>query len=72
VIPAFNYLDLSASWAADKYLTVVGGINNVLDRDPPLLSHSVIFDNFGGGNENLYTAYDTLGREFFLTLTAKF
>ncbi len=71
-IPAFNYLDLSAIWRAGKHLTVTGGINNVLDRDPPLLSHSVIFDNFGGGNENIYTAYDTLGREFFLTLTAKF
>lgn len=72
VIPAFNYLDLSASWAAGKHLTVIGGINNVMDRDPPLLSHSVIYDDFGGGNENLYTAYDTLGRELFLTLTAKF
>jgi iron complex outermembrane recepter protein len=72
VIPAFNYLDLSASWTAGGHLTVIGGINNVLDRDPPLLSHSVIFDDYGGGNENLYTAYDTLGRGFFLTLTAKF
>ena len=71
-IPAFNYLDLSATWREGEHLTVTGGINNALDRDPPLLSHSVIFDNFGGGNENIYTAYDTLGREFFLTLTAKF
>lgn len=70
-IPAFNYLDLSASWTVGDHLTVVGGINNVLDRDPPLLSHSVIYDDYGGGNENIYTAYDTLGREFFLTLTAK-
>lgn len=72
VIPAFNYLDLSGSWKAGDHLTVVGGINNVLDRDPPLLSHSVIYDDYGGGNENIYTAYDTMGREFFLTLTAKF
>jgi iron complex outermembrane recepter protein len=72
VIPAFNYLDLSASWREGEHLTVTGGINNVMDRDPPLLSHGVIFDDFGGGNENIYTAYDALGREFFLTLTAKF
>ncbi len=72
VIPAFNYLDMSATWREGEHLTIVGGINNVLDRDPPLLSHGVIFDNFGGGNENVYTAYDMLGREFFLTLTAKF
>ncbi len=72
VIPAFNYLDLSASWREGKYLTVIGGINNVMDRDPPLLSHGVVSDNFGGGNVNIYTVYDPLGREFFLTLTAKF
>jgi len=72
VIPAFNYLDLSASWREGKHLTLIGGINNVLDKDPPLLSHGVIFDDFGGGNENVYTAYDMLGREFFLTLIGKF
>ena len=72
VIPAFNYLDMSASWREGEHLSLVAGINNVMDRDPPLLSHSVIFDDFGGGNENIYTAYDTLGREFFLTVTAKF
>ena len=72
VIPAFSYLDLSATWREGEHLTLVGGINNVMDRDPPLLAHSVIYDNYGGGNVNLYTAYDTLGREFFLTLTAKF
>jgi iron complex outermembrane receptor protein len=72
VIPAYNYLDLSATWREGRHLTLVGGINNVMDRDPPLLAHSVVFDDFGGGNENIYTAYDTLGREFFLTVTAKF
>jgi outer membrane receptor protein involved in Fe transport len=72
VIPAFNYLDMSATWHEGEHLSVIGGINNVLDRDPPLLNHGVIYDNFGGGNENVYTAYDLLGREIFLTLTAKF
>ncbi|MGH8302662.1 MAG: TonB-dependent receptor domain-containing protein, partial [Steroidobacteraceae bacterium] len=72
VIPAFSYLDLSATWHEGEHLTVIGGVNNVMDRDPPLLAHSVVYDNFGGGNVNLYTTYDTLGREFFLTLTAKF
>lgn len=60
-----------SGWTAGKHLTVLGGVNNVMDRDPPLLSHSVIYDDFGGGKENLYTANDSLGRELFLTLTAK-
>lgn len=72
VIPAVNYLDLSLSWHEGEHLTMVGGVNNVMDRDPPLLNHGVIYNDFGGGNVNIYTAYDTLGREFFLTLTAKF
>jgi iron complex outermembrane recepter protein len=71
-IPAVSYLDMSVSWRQGEHLTLVGGINNVMDKDPPLLSHGVIFNDFGGGNVNIYTAYDTLGREFFLTLTAKF
>lgn len=71
-IPAFNYLDMSATWHYGKHFTVIGGINNVFDKDPPLLSHKVVFDDYGGGNVNIYTAYDTLGREFFLTLAAKF
>jgi iron complex outermembrane receptor protein len=72
VIPAYNYLDLSATWRIGKKYTFSAGMNNALDIDPPYLNHSVVFFVNGGGNENTYTAYDALGRVFFASFNAKF
>jgi iron complex outermembrane receptor protein len=72
VIPAYNYLDLSATWRIGKKYTLSAGVNNALDVDPPFLNHSVVYFVNGGGNENSYTAYDALGRVFFASFNAKF
>jgi outer membrane receptor protein involved in Fe transport len=72
VIPAYNYLDLSGTWKVGKHYTVSAGVNNALDKDPPFLNHSVVYYVNGGGNENIYNAYDALGRVFFLSFSAKF
>ena len=71
-IPAYNYLDLSATWRFAQRYTLTAGVNNVLDQDPPFLNHSVVYYVNGGGNENIYTAYDALGRILFLSFNAKF
>jgi iron complex outermembrane recepter protein len=66
-----DYLDLAFSWAVDKSLTVRAGVNNVFDKDPPIVS-SVIADPAIFGNGNTFPQiYDTLGRLFFINLTAK-
>jgi iron complex outermembrane recepter protein len=73
-----NYFDLALQWVANKNFTVRAGINNILDRDPPLVSSTA-----GGGypaiagpatgNGNTYPqVYDTMGRFLFLDITAKF
>jgi outer membrane receptor protein involved in Fe transport len=67
-MPAVSYLDLAASWEPTKQLQVRGGISNVMDRDPPLVSSELI----SGGAPNYYEFYDGLGRQVFLALTAKF
>jgi iron complex outermembrane recepter protein len=72
VIPAINYLDLSIGWHAWSHITVTGGVNNILDKDPPALNHSDVYRVNGGGNEDVYSVYDVLGRELFLTISAKF
>jgi outer membrane receptor protein involved in Fe transport len=46
-----------------------GGINNLLDRDPPL--GGVTSAVFGNGN-TFPVVYDALGRRVFINLTAKF
>jgi outer membrane receptor protein involved in Fe transport len=67
-LPAYSYLDLSAQWRVNSHLTVRGGINNVLDTDPPIVSTGIS----GVGTPNTYPTYDLLGRELFLSATAKF
>ena len=64
-----DYLDLAVAWALDRQLTLRVGVNNVLDRDPPLIA--------GGGagltNGNTFVqTYDALGRRVFLSLSARF
>lgn len=63
-----NYLDLALSWQATEKLKVRAGVNNVLDKDPPL-SASVGTT----GNNNTYPQlYDAMGRYMFVGVTATF
>lgn len=71
VIPSVNYLDLSLGWRAWKDVTLRVGVNNVMDVDPPLLNHKVVYRVNGGGNGDVYSVYDVLGRELFLSIDAK-
>jgi outer membrane receptor protein involved in Fe transport len=66
-----DYIDIAASWAIDKSLTIRAGINNIADKDPPIVS-SVLADPAQFGNGNTFpSTYDTLGRTVFIGLTAK-
>jgi outer membrane receptor protein involved in Fe transport len=68
-IGARNYLDLFGQWNISKNFTLRGGVNNVFDRDPPLVSQQ----SPPYGNGNTYPqVYDTLGRNFFVNAQAKF
>lgn len=63
-----HYLDLNGSWQLRDNVTVRGGVNNVLDNDPPL-SYSVGTT----GNNNTYPqVYDSMGRYAFISVTASF
>jgi outer membrane receptor protein involved in Fe transport len=65
---AQTYLDLSGSYALTEKASIRGGINNIMDKDPPLSP------NVGTtGNGNTYPqTYDALGRFLFLGVTYKF
>ncbi|MGZ7030173.1 MAG: hypothetical protein ACXVG9_12680, partial [Terriglobales bacterium] len=68
-LPSMSYLDLAANWSITKKVSLLVGINNLLDRDPPLTSKY----GTGAGNGNTFPSmYDALGRKMFLNLTAKF
>jgi outer membrane receptor protein involved in Fe transport len=57
-----NYFDLAASWAVTEKALIRFGINNLLDKDPPLSS---AVGTTGNGNTFPQT-YDALGRWMFL------
>jgi iron complex outermembrane receptor protein len=67
-MPGMNYLDLSASWRVISSLQIRAGVNNVLDRDPPIVSSNVA----ASGAANSFPTYDQLGRQLYLAFTAKF
>ena len=67
-IPSYSYFDVGFTWRIFKELEVHGGINNVLDKDPPLISNELV----AGGAANTYETYDTLGRQLFIAFTARF
>lgn len=64
-----NYLDVAANWNINKTYALRGGVNNILDRDPPV--GGVTSGVFGNGN-TFPQVYDALGRRVFMSLTAKF
>ena len=64
-----SYLDLTASMDLGKHLNARLGINNLLDKSPPVVGSS----NGTGTNGNVYSqAYDTLGRFIFGRLSVQF
>jgi iron complex outermembrane receptor protein len=66
-LPSMSYLDLEATWNVNKILQLRAGINNVMDKDPPLVNTNVA----PGGQANTYPTYDLFGRQLFLAFTAK-
>jgi iron complex outermembrane recepter protein len=66
-----DYIDIAASWAITKQLTIRGGINNVFDKDPPLVSVPAQAAVFGNGN-TYPQVYDALGRKVFIGATYNF
>ena len=73
-IPAFDYLDLAGTWRVRDHIVLRAGVNNVFDKDPPILDSSsvgIAAPPFGNGNTFPQT-YDSLGRTIFIGITADF
>jgi outer membrane receptor for ferrienterochelin and colicin len=67
-IPRMSYLDLSAIWPVTSQVELRMGINNVFDKDPPIVSQDVN----DGTVPSSFPTYDYLGREFFFGVKAHF
>ena len=67
-LPDMDYLDVSAIWEINEKFTLRAGATNVLDNDPPMVGTEIS----GTGSANTYPTFDTLGRQIFLSATARF
>ncbi|MCB9955767.1 MAG: TonB-dependent receptor [Caulobacterales bacterium] len=63
-----NYIDLAASYNVTENWNVRVGVNNLLDKDPPLTAQTAGFSN---GNTYPQT-YDAMGRFLFIGTTIDF
>lgn len=65
-VSAFNYFDVSASAAIGEFTEVTVGVNNVADKEPPLVGLSL------STNGNALGGYDQAGRYVFGSITFRF
>lgn len=59
-LPAFNYYDFGANWQATEQFQVSLGVENVLDKQPPIFAGG----NAAGQFNTDGSTYDNLGRSF--------
>ena len=71
-LAARDYFDLAAAWTINKTFALRGGIINIFDKDPPIISNVAADPSIYGNGNTFPGTYDTLGRQIFLNLTMKF
>lgn len=70
-IGAYNYFDLLFTLPISTKAVFRVGVNNITDKDPPIVSQASLAGTVGNGNTFPGT-YDALGRFAFVNLTADF
>ena len=73
-VPAYSYLDLTASMTFMEKVTLRVGANNIADKTPPIIPSGGVVDCPSGPcNGNTWAqVYDSMGRQIFATLTIDF
>jgi len=71
-LAARDYFDIAVQWNIDKTFSLRGGINNLLDKDPPLVGSGTADPSVFGNGNTFPGTYDALGRLVFMNLTMKF
>jgi outer membrane receptor protein involved in Fe transport len=66
-VSAYNYIDLSASALIGSLGELTVGVNNIADKEPPMVGGSL-----GPANGNALGGYDQAGRFIFTNFTVKF
>ena len=70
-IKAADYFDLTAQTTVNEHLTLTFEVENLLDRNPPIIGSTTGSTTYNSGNTYPAT-YDTLGRRFVMTAKVNF
>ena len=72
-IPAY-YIDLGGSIPVGDHVELRAGVNNIADKNPPLILNGALTDcpNTTCNNNTWVGTYDTLGRYIYFNVTAQF
>jgi iron complex outermembrane recepter protein len=70
-IPAADYFDLTGRFAVDDHLTITLSVQNLLDKQPPIVGNTIGSTTFNSGNTYPST-YDALGRRFVASARIRF
>ncbi len=70
--PTYSYFDLTASVKLSDKVGLRLGVNNILDKAPPLVGSTNIAAPPTGNNNTYPGTYDSLGRFIFAEVTATF
>jgi len=70
-IPDVSYFDLNLAWQVLKNVRVSVTVNNVFDKQPPLVGTGIgpTASNYGN---TFPSAYDVIGRRYTAAVTASF
>lgn len=73
-IPGYNYIDMSASMPVTSLVNVRLGVNNIADKNPPVILNGALSDCPNNEcNDNSWAGtYDTLGRYLYAHVSVKF
>jgi outer membrane receptor protein involved in Fe transport len=73
-IPGYNYIDLSAAIPVTSAVDLRVGVNNLADKNPPLVLNGTLSDCPNNTcNDNTWVGtYDTLGRYLYAHVSVKF
>jgi iron complex outermembrane recepter protein len=71
-ISSFSYFDLTAAMKLSDKLTLRLGVNNIFDKDPPIIGGSTLPGPPAGNGNTFPQAYDSLGRFIFGQVIAQF
>jgi len=71
-LPAIDYFDLSTDWTVREGIDLHAGVNNVFDKNPPLVFAGIAGPSQLGNGNTFPGTYDALGRQIFVGVTIKY